>query len=91
MQEWALVNWGGIIKGQVHFEIKGKGYFNIFFQSHTDLEVVFYEGPWFLRNSRLALRGWTPFFSEENPGPLKIPVWVKLPYLPDEFINKDKL
>eukprot|EP01018_Ginkgo_biloba_P032150 Gb_37530 [translate_table: standard] len=91
MQEWASTNWGGIIKGQVHFELKGKGYFNIFFQSHTDLEVAFYGGPWFFRNSGLALRRWTPFFSPENPGPLKIPFWVKLPYLPDEFRNKDKL
>ena len=32
-----------------------------------------------------------PFFSPENPGPLKIPVWVKLPYLPDEFRTEKSL
>ena len=91
IQEWATSTWGGIIQGTVHFEHKGKDFFNIFFQSLTDLEKVLYEGPWFYKRAGLALRRWTPLFNPENLGPLKIPIWVKLPYLPDEFRYPDRL
>ena len=50
-----------------------------------------YEGPWFYKISRLILRHWTPFFNPEIPGPLKIPIWVKLPYLPNDFRYPDRL
>ncbi|WOL02301.1 hypothetical protein Cni_G11020 [Canna indica] len=56
-----------------------------------DLSKVLSEGPWFFRGQALLLIPWRPNFQPMRERIEVIPVWVQLPELPLEYLQKDIL
>jgi len=73
--------WESILHGGVHLSIRGKGFINIFIWRLRILEILLLGEPWFFKNSVLGFHYFTPL----TLAALKILVWIRMLYLPNEF------
>ncbi|WOL08837.1 hypothetical protein Cni_G17590 [Canna indica] len=67
------------------------GYFYFKFAYEEDRNKVFTEGPWFFRGHALLLTPWNANFQPLMKTIDVIPVWIQLPDLPLEYLQKDIL
>ncbi|GLJ38161.1 hypothetical protein SUGI_0776940 [Cryptomeria japonica] len=79
---WSKKHWGPKLRSIWTFETLSNGFFRVDFFSQLDCQFVMENGPWFMGSSGLSLKCWSPDFDPKNPGPIGVPIWVKLVYFP---------
>ncbi|WOL11361.1 hypothetical protein Cni_G20123 [Canna indica] len=78
-------------RGSVQVIDMAAGYFCFKFTCAEDRNRVLTEGPWFFRGQALLLTPWRPNFQPLLEKIDSIPVWIQLPGLPIEYLQKDIL
>ncbi|GJU68164.1 zinc knuckle CX2CX4HX4C containing protein [Tanacetum coccineum] len=71
--------------------MNSKGFFFFKFDSRAGLEAVLEGGPWLIRKSPIILKKWsmdTRLLKEELA---RIPIWVKLHYVPIQIFEEDDI
>lgn len=60
-------------------------YFQVVFSCLSDKNKVFEGGPYFYNQVGLFIKPWHVGFNPTEELPSRVPVWVRLPWLPLEF------
>ena len=71
--------------------LAANNYFMVSFSSMSDRNKVFEGGPYFFNQVGLFIKPWHIGFNFVEEIPSRVPVWVRLPWLPLEFWREDIL
>ena len=55
----------------------GEGFLKIEFFYDDDCQFVLNNASWFMREARLSLERWSPYFDFQNPCPFKTTIWMR--------------
>ena len=74
---WSGMQWSRNLRSKWIFKILGEGFFKIEFFYDDDCQFVLNNASWFMREARLSLERWSPYFDFQNPCPFKTTIWMR--------------
>ncbi|XP_059070691.1 uncharacterized protein LOC131860310 [Cryptomeria japonica] len=89
LESWIRRTWH--VEGDFDLLVAANGYFMVDFSSISDRNRVFEGGPYFYNHVGLFIKPWHSGFNATEDLPTRVPVWVRLPWLPLEFWREDIL
>ncbi|XP_059076623.1 uncharacterized protein LOC131875916 [Cryptomeria japonica] len=89
LESWIRRTWH--VEGDFDLLVAANGYFMVDFSSISDRNRVFEGGPYFYNHVGLFIKPWHSGFNATEDIPTRVPVWVRLPWLPLEFWREDIL
>lgn len=89
LESWMRSTWQ--VEGDFDILVAGNGFFLVDFSCISDRNRVFEGGPYFFNQVGLFIKPWHGGFNAAEDLPSRVPVWVRLPWLPLEFWREDIL
>lgn len=89
MQRYVMQFWTTVKQPEIY--IHDEDYYIVRFHFMSDMQEIFYNGPYTINNKPIILKPWTPEFNLEKEFPTAIPLWVKFSNLPMSCWSKDSL
>lgn len=79
------------VKGELMTTDIRNGYIVVRFQNEFDYETAVFGSPWLIIYHYLLVQKYTPFFDPEINKIKKMPFWIRVPWHPPYYFNKEFL